>query len=242
MLIANHPVLIIEDEPSIQQMIAFVLKRAGYETLEVDNIRKAWAILKQEKPCIIILDWMLPDQSGISFLADFRKQKKYDNTPIIMLTARAEEDNKIRGFDAGADDYITKPFSPKELTARIKNLLKRYHFQKTLNEPLNVNDKPILQYQLISIDPNERILKIGDKKIKIAPLEFKLLYQLLKYPNKAQSRDKLLARAWEDKIGITDRTVDVHIRRVRKLLEPSGYDQNIESVRGIGYRFIQDDK
>jgi two-component system phosphate regulon response regulator PhoB len=239
-MLTYNQILIVEDEPSIQQMISFVLKRAGYDTTEVDSARKAWNFLKKNKPSLIILDWMLPDKTGILFLTELRKNSSFDNTPVIMLTARAEESSKIRGFDAGADDYITKPFSPKELVARVKTILKRYQPKNTTGETGNNHSKPILTYKGISMDPNERALEINSEKIKIAPLEFKLLYQLLKYANKAQSRDKLLENAWDDKTGITDRTVDVHIRRVRKLLEPSSYDKNIESIRGIGYRFIQE--
>ncbi len=235
-----NPILIIEDEPSIQQMISFVLKRAGYQTTEVDSIRKAWNFLKKNKPSLIVLDWMLPDKSGVLFLTDLRKNTDFNDVPVIMLTARAEESSKIRGFDAGADDYITKPFSPKELVARVKTILKRYQPKLSRQENDLDTGKPVLTYKSITMDPNERILIIDNENIKIAPLEFKLLYQLLKHPNKAQSRDKLLEKAWDDKTGITDRTVDVHIRRIRKILELTEYGKNIESIRGIGYRFIQE--
>jgi len=232
-------ILIIEDEPAIQQMLSFALKRSGYTSTTVDSIRKAWNVLKNKPPSLILLDWMLPDKTGISFLTEIRKNKAYDNIPVIMLTARAEESSKIRGLESGADDYITKPFSPKELTARIKAILKRY---KPKDKANNIKDEVeeldiILKTENLELNQTERTLKIYNEKIKIGPLEFKLLYYLVKSPNKTRSREKLLERVWDNKAGVTDRTVDVHIRRVRKLLEPSGYYRNIVSIRGIGYKF-----
>lgn len=232
-------ILIIEDEPSIQQMIAFILKREGYKTIEVSSIRKAWNSITKTLPALIILDWMLPDKTGILFLTELKKKPSFADIPVIMLTARAEESSKIRGFDAGADDYITKPFSPRELVARVKSILKRYS-PKAQKNGQTADTKALLHHGSLVLDPNDRSLTIDGTPIKIAPTEFKLLYHLIQNLNKTQSRDKLLSDVWSDHHTLTDRTVDVHIRRVRKILQASGYHHNIQSVRGIGYKFVQE--
>ncbi|MCF6767374.1 response regulator [Thiotrichales bacterium 19S11-10] len=229
-------ILIVEDEAPIRQMVTFALKRAGFHSFEAPTVAYATEILATQKVHLILLDCMMPDKSGINWLTQLKKDVTF-NLPVMMLTARAEESNKIRAFDAGADDYITKPFSPNELLARVHAVLRR-----TYSNELNI--KPSHQEQLtrsgITLDIENHRLLLHGKKTKIGPLEFKLLHYLMRHPEKALSREKLLDKVWGDHADVLERTVDVHVRRVRKILEEANLEHLIESVRGIGYRFVME--
>ena len=232
----KRDILIIEDEPPIRRMLAFSLSRSGFASRETETVAGAWQELTRKRPDLLILDWMLPDKTGINFLTKLRNNPHYENLPVIMLTARAEESSKLRGLDAGADDYITKPFSPRELIARIKTVLKRYPpaEDSTPREP-----EPLVRGEL-ELNQSEHTLKIAGQAVRIGPLEFKLLYYLAQTPNKVYSREHLLDKVWGQKSHISDRTVDVHIRRVRKVLENNGYANWIQSIRGVGYKFTME--
>ncbi|TNF66290.1 MAG: response regulator [Gammaproteobacteria bacterium] len=233
-------ILVVEDEAPIRQMVSFALKRCGFNPIEASTIAEANEILTQQSIQLILLDCMMPDKSGINWLTKLKKKPSFQ-LPVIMLTARAEESNKIRAFDAGADDYITKPFSPKELLARINAVLRRSYRLDNLTEN---NEIPAKSQQLIAggiiLDVDNHRLTLNGKKTKIGPLEFKLLHYLMRHPDKALSREKLLDKVWGDQADVLERTVDVHIRRVRKILEAENLEYLIESVRGIGYRFNTD--
>ncbi|MFZ9034708.1 MAG: response regulator [Francisellaceae bacterium] len=223
-------ILIVDDEPPIRQMLRLALTRGGFDVIEAADARSAWHLLQKETAIdLILLDWMLPDMSGINLLSRIRNDRLLKNKPVIMLTARAEENNVLRGFDSGSDDYITKPFSPKQLIARINAVLKR-SIPEQKNQ-LIVNDL------LLDCDANR--VFYNSQEIKCGRLEFKLLQYLMRYNGKTFSRQHLLDSVWSTQKDVTERTVDVHIRRVRKLLEPFGYDKYIRSVRGEGYQMLQ---
>jgi two-component system, OmpR family, phosphate regulon response regulator PhoB len=225
-------ILIVEDEAPIRQMLSFALTRAGYKIMEASSISEAWSCLNVQKPSLILLDWMLPDTTGVAFLSKLRKHEQYSTLPVIMLTARAEESSKLRGFDVGADDYVTKPFSPKELLARINVLLRRSsHFNQS-EERVSAGG--------IVLNISAHQLTINGVELKIGPLEFKLLAYLMTHPNKVLSRSILLSNVWDARKEISERTVDVHIRRVRSILEASKHDHHIQSIRGVGYKFIKE--
>ena len=225
-------ILIVEDEAPIRSMLSFALKRAGYETKGVSSVEEAWNVLGDRLPKLILLDWMLPDQTGVTFLSKLRQLEAYKNIPVIMLTARADESSKLRGFEAGADDYVTKPFSPKELLARMNALLKRSQQVDKAEAILTVGS--------ITLNLENHELCCDGKIIKIGGLEFKLLTYLMKHPNKALSRSVLLSKVWKAEKEVSERTVDVHIRRVRSVLEPLGYGNLILSIRGIGYKLVKE--
>lgn len=233
-------ILVVEDEAPIRQMVTFALKRANFYPLEAATILEADHLLRQNTIHLILLDCMMPDQSGINWLTKLKKNPNF-NLPVIMLTARAEESNKIRAFSAGVDDYITKPFSPKELLARIHAVLRR-SYPSEINKDLEkkTESHEVLSVSGITLDIDNHHLLLHGKKTKIGPLEFKLLHYLMRHPEKALSREKLLDNVWGDQADVLERTVDVHIRRVRKILEAEKLDYLIESIRGIGYRFILD--
>ena len=223
-------ILVVEDEPAIRELIAIHLKHADFQVQLAERADIAETAVQQMLPDAVILDWMLPDGSGIALAKKFRANERTRNLPIIMLTARAHEDDKISGLEAGADDYITKPFSPKELVARIKALLRR-------RTPHLSGDS--IEIGNLSINPTMHTLSAGETTIELGPTEFRLLLFFMTHPDRVYSRTQLLNEVWGDHVFIEERTVDVHIRRLRAALEPTSHDNWITTVRGSGYRFQQ---
>ncbi|MBK8103218.1 MAG: phosphate regulon transcriptional regulatory protein PhoB [Cellvibrionales bacterium] len=223
-------ILVVEDEPAIRELIAIHLKHADFQVQLAERADIAETAVQQMLPDAVILDWMLPDGSGIALAKKFRANERTRNLPIIMLTARAHEDDKISGLEAGADDYITKPFSPKELVARIKALLRR-------RTPHLSGDS--IEIGNLSINPATHTLSAGETAIELGPTEFRLLLFFMTHPDRVYSRTQLLNEVWGDHVFIEERTVDVHIRRLRAALEPTSHDNWITTVRGSGYRFQQ---
>jgi len=224
---AAHKILIVEDEQAIREMIAFHLSRAGYETLEAGDCRVARQLLADKRPDLALIDWMLPDVSGLEFTRMLKRDNEYEDLAIIMLTARAEERDKISGLDGGADDYITKPFSPRELVSRIQAVLRRGG--RSIAASINAG--------VIELDAaGHRVLASGNE-IKLGPTEYRLLHFLLTHPDRVYSRTQLLDRVWGANVYVEERTVDVHVRRLRKALSVADADDYIQTVRGAGYRF-----
>ena len=220
-------ILIVEDEQPIREMIAFHLSRAGYETIEACDSREAREQIADNRPDLALVDWMLPDSSGLELTRLLKRSDEYEDLAIIMLTARAEERDKITGLDGGADDYITKPFSPRELVARIQAVLRRG----------GTSSSDIVSAGVLQLDTaGHRVLASG-KEIKLGPTKYRLLQFLMTHPERVYSRTQLLDRVWGANVYVEERTVDVHIRRLRKALSEAGADDYIQTVRGAGYRF-----
>ena len=220
-------ILVVEDEPAIQELISYGLRQAGHETFCAGDAEQAMKIVNDVLPDLVLLDWMLPGMSGIEFAKMLRQVPRTKNIPIIMLTARTEEIDKISGLEVGADDYITKPFSPRELVARIKAVLRR-------RSPEAADD--IVEISGLRLDPVTHRVTVSDHEVILGPTEFRLLYFLMTHPERVHSRSQLLDGVWGDHVFVEDRTVDVHIRRLRKILEPVGKDGLVQTVRGTGYR------
>jgi two-component system phosphate regulon response regulator PhoB len=219
-------ILVVEDERPIREMIAFGLRRAGFEVREAGDARSGRAEVANKLPDLLLVDWMLPDTSGLEFTRALKRDRETREVPIIMLTARADEQEKIAGLEAGADDYITKPFSPRELAARIKALLRR-------RAPQLSGD--VVEVEGLRLDPSTKKVSAGGRRLELSPAEFRLLHFLMTHPGRVYARAQLLDLVWGDHVFIEERTVDVHIRRLRKALEPSGHDRLIDTVRGSGY-------
>lgn len=219
-------ILVVEDEPQVQELVAVNLEHAGHRVLRASSAEEAEAAIRAELPDVLILDWMLPGESGVSLARRLRGAERTQRLPILMLTARAMEQDKIAGLEIGADDYITKPFSPKELAARIKAVLRR-------RAPQLADD--VVQIGELRLDPAARRVSAGGRPVQLGPTEFRLLHFLMTHPDRIYSRAQLLDHVWGDHVFIEERTVDVHIRRLRKGLEPSGQDRLIDTVRGSGY-------
>ncbi|NOZ51900.1 MAG: phosphate regulon transcriptional regulatory protein PhoB [Gammaproteobacteria bacterium] len=220
--------LVVEDETAIRDMVGFTLERAGFTWSGAVDTAEAYAQIARHLPDLIILDWMLPGISGIDFAKRIRRNDTTKEIPIIMLTARGEEIDRIKGFDAGADDYICKPFSPKELIARVKAVLRR----ASPVEPDKVH-----QVKGLRLDASSHRVSIEGQSLDIGPTEFRLLYFFMTHPERVYNRGQLLDNVWGSNVYIEDRTVDVHIRRLRKALANHRYDKLIQTVRGAGYRF-----
>ena len=220
-------ILVVEDEPAIQELISYGLRQAGHETFCAGDAEQAMKIVNDVLPDLVLLDWMLPGMSGIEFAKMLRQVPRTKNIPIIMLTARTEESDKVSGLEVGADDYITKPFSPRELVARIKAVLRR-------RSPEAADD--IVEISGLRLDPVTHRVTVSDHEVILGPTEFRLLYFLMTHPERVHSRSQLLDGVWGDHVFVEDRTVDVHIRRLRKILEPVGKDGLVQTVRGTGYR------
>ena len=220
--------LVVEDESAIRDMIGFTLERAGFEWAGASDVSDADAEISSRRPDLIILDWMLPGLSGVDFARRVRRNTATKDIPIIMLTARSEEDDRIKGLEAGADDYICKPFSPRELIARVKAVLRRTN-----------SDEPekMLQFNGLRLDATSHRVSIENNAVDMGPTEFRLLHFFMTHPERVYSRGQLLDNVWGNNVYIEDRTVDVHIRRLRKVLAGHGYDTLIQTVRGAGYRF-----
>ncbi len=225
---SNVTVLVVEDEESISMLIAFNLEQAGFTVLQAKSIEEAKPIIDEELPDVVLLDWMLPGASGIQFTKILRQNERTKDLPIILLTARSDEMDKEQGLNIGADDYLTKPFSPRELIARINALLRRRAPQKT-SEIIDING--------LILNPHERQVTGNGQAINFGPTEFKLLHFFMTHPDRIYSRRQLLDLVWGDHIFVEERTVDVHIRRLRRALEPSGFNDFIHTIRGAGYRF-----
>ena len=221
-------ILVVEDEPAIQELIAYNLKQAGHQPLRADNAEQAMNLVQNALPDLVLLDWMLPGQSGIDFARRLRSDKRTRTVPIIMLTARTDEQDKLTGLDTGADDYITKPFSPRELNARIKAVLRRRAPQMT---------DDVVQLGGLKLDPSSHRISGNGEPVILGPTEFRLLHFMMTHPERVHSRTQLLDQVWGDHVFVEERTVDVHIRRLRKALEPTDLDRLVQTVRGTGYRF-----
>ena len=221
-------VLIVEDEPAIRELLRVNLNQAGHTTVETSSAEQAGAAILKTLPDLILLDWMLPGASGIELARKLKSAEHTKSVPIIMLTARGEEQDKVAGLDSGADDYITKPFSPRELLARIKAVLRR-------RAPQMSDD--ILETGGLKLDPATHRVFGNGQALELGPTEFRLLHYLMAHPERVHSRSQLLDRVWGSHVFVEDRTVDVHIRRVRRALEQTGHDYLVQTVRGAGYRF-----
>ena len=221
-------ILVVEDEPSIQELIAATLQHSGHKVLRADSAEEAVNLVNETLPDVVLLDWMLPGMSGIQFARRLRASERTRDLPIIMLTARSEEHDKVAGLDAGADDYLTKPFSPRELLARIKAVLRRRAPQMT---------EDCVDVEGLRVDPVTHRVSGNGQPLDLGPTEFRLLHFFMTHPERVHSRALLLDQVWGDHIFVEERTVDVHIRRLRVALEVSGHDRLLQTVRGTGYRF-----
>ena len=224
----NKTILIVDDEAPIRDMLRVALEMANYRCLEAEDAQQAHSIIIDEKPHLILLDWMLPVTSGIELARRLKKDELTQAIPIIMLTAKGEEDNKIQGLEVGADDYITKPFSPRELVARLKAVLRRAN-NAGIDEPIVIDD--------LCMDPISHVVTINDQALQIGPTEYRLLEFFLTHQDRVYTRSQLLDHVWGGNVYVEERTVDVHIRRLRKVLHIENYDRFIQTVRGTGYRF-----
>ena len=223
----NNSVLIVEDEQEIREMLGFALSRNGFEVGEAASAEEALEQLEGPLPSLLIIDWMLPRMSGIDLARRLRNDEHTAGLPMIMLTARGEETDKLKSFDSGIDDYITKPFSPRELVARMRALLRR----------AGTPDDGILRAGDVELDLTSHKVLVRGAAIKIGPTDFRLLELFMRNPDRAFSRSQLLDRVWGRSIYVEERTVDVHVLRLRNTLKPYGYDKLIQTVRGVGYRF-----
>ena len=226
----NNKILIVEDEKDIRGLIIYALEAKGYETISADDGEKALKMLKENKPDLVILDWMLPSVSGLEICRNIRRDENIKNIPIIMLTAKITEEDKVLGLDSGADDYITKPFSTAELSSRVKALLRR--IERNNNKKLKYAD---IEMDLVA----HKIIRNG-RKIKLGPKEYKLLKNFLEQPHRVFSRDQLLDRIWGENIYVEPRTVDVHIRRLRKAITADNEINIIRTIRDAGYSLEAD--
>ena len=225
---AAKQILIVEDEAPIREMVAFGLRRAGFDVREAADCGEARASIADAQPDIMLIDWMLPDMSGLELARGLKRNLETQDIPIIMLTARAEETDKVAGLDSGADDYVTKPFSPRELLARIKAVLRR-------TSPVGEDDT--VRVDSLCLDSASHRVSVGDQTVALGPTEYRLLNFFMTHPERVYSRSQLLDRVWGGNVYVEERTVDVHIRRLRKALAPFAYDKHIQTVRGAGYRF-----
>ncbi len=221
-------ILIVEDEAAILELVIFNLQKAGYETIRAENAEKALVVINDSLPDLILLDWMLPGMSGIELARMLRRNERTRLIPIIMLTARVEEGAKVAGLEIGADDYITKPFSPRELIARINAVLRRM-------APEASDD--VVEIKGLRLDPSKHRVTANEHEIELGPTEYRLLHFMMTHTDRVYSRGQLLDRVWGDHVFIEERTVDVHIRRLRKALQLTGMDDWIQTVRSAGYRF-----
>ena len=221
-------ILVVEDERPIREMIAFGLRRAGFEVREAADARSGRAEVANKLPDLLLVDWMLPDTSGLEFTRALKRERETRELPIIMLTARAEEGDKVAGLEGGADDYITKPFSPRELLARINAVLRR---------TTAVEGAERIDIEGLVLDQSSQRVTSGDKTVALGPTEYRMLAFFMTHAERVYTREQLLDRVWGGNVYVEERTIDVHIRRLRKALEEFGYDRLIQTVRGSGYRF-----
>jgi len=220
-------ILLVEDEPAIQELIAVNLEHAGHHVIRAKDAEGALGIVRNALPDLLLIDWMLPGMSGVALARQMRQEERTRAIPIILLTARGTEADKVAGLEAGADDYVTKPFSPRELLARIKAVLRRRAPQMT--------DDPV-ELAGLRLEPETHRVFGAKRALELGPTEFRLLHFFMTHAERVHSRAQLLDHVWGDHVFVEERTVDVHIRRLRRSLEPSGHDRLIETVRGSGYR------
>ncbi len=220
-------ILVVEDEPAIQELLALNITQAGHNALRALSVEHAQDLMRETLPDLILLDWMLPGMNGLEFARKLKSDALTKTIPIIMLTARGDEYDKVRGLEVGADDYVTKPFSPRELNARIKAVLRRRAPQMT-DDPIEVNG--------LRLDPTTHRVTGKEKTIDLGPTEFRLLHFFMTNAERVHTRSQLLDKVWGDRVFVEDRTVDVHIRRLRNALSVSGHEDLIQTVRGAGYR------
>ena len=231
---AKQSILVIDDEPAIRDMLQIALDAAGFKVVLAEDAKQAYPIIIDTPPDLILLDWMMPGTSGIEFLRKLRRDELNINIPVIMLTAKVEEASKISGLDSGADDYIAKPFSPRELVSRVKAILRR-----TSEESI----KEVIFAGALKLDQLNRRVNIGDTLVSLGPREYKHLQFFLTHQDRVYTRDQILDNVWGRNVCLDERTVDVHIRRLRKAISIAGHENYVQTVRGAGYRFsIQLDK
>ncbi len=223
-------ILVVEDEPAIQELIAVNLEHAGHQVLRAANVPEAEALVREVLPDLVLLDWMLPGPPGLNFARQLRTNQRTKDIPIIMLTARAQEQDTIAGLEGGADDYVTKPFSPRELLARIKAVMRRRTPQLT---------DDLVEIAGLKLDPVAHRVSAAGENVELGPTEFRMLHFFMTHPERVYSRAQLLDEIWGDHVFVEERTVDVHIRRLRQALEATGHDRLVETVRGTGYRFCR---
>jgi two-component system phosphate regulon response regulator PhoB len=221
-------ILVVEDEKAVRDMIAFGLRRAGYDVHEAEDCREARARMVDVRPDLMLVDWMLPDMSGLELTRSLKRSRDTEEIPVIMLTARSTESDKVGGLEGGADDYITKPFSPRELLARIQAVLRRA-------QPAGGGD--ILEADGLKLNDSSHRVSSGEREISLGPTEYRLLHFFMSHPERVFTRGQLLDRVWGGNTYVEERTVDVHIRRLRKALEPFALERLVQTVRGAGYRF-----
>ncbi|QJD28914.1 phosphate regulon transcriptional regulator PhoB [Methylococcus geothermalis] len=222
-------VLVVEDEEAIREMLALVLEQADFAVHTAGDVQQALSRMDEQEPDLILLDWMLPGISGVEWARRLKKDENYGDIPLILVTARGEEEDKIKGLDVGADDYVTKPFSPRELIARIRAVLRRSSRQAKLDGRIEIGG--------ILLETDEHRVSIDDESVNLSPTEYRLMEFFLTHPSKVYSRAQLLDQVWGRSAYIEERTVDVHIRRLRKILSEHGREDMIQTVRGFGYRF-----
>ena len=221
-------ILVVEDEPAIRELVVLNLQQAGHRPVVAASAEQALALMRDGLPDMILLDWMLPGISGVEFARRIKSDARTREVPIIMLTARGDEQDKITGLETGADDYITKPFSPRELTARIKAVLRR-------RAPQVAGE--VVETLGLRLDPATHRVTANSQPLDIGPTEFRLLHFFMTHPERVHSRAQVLDQVWGNHVFVEDRTVDVHIRRLRRSLEATGHDSLVQTVRGAGYRF-----
>nr|WP_322785308.1 phosphate regulon transcriptional regulator PhoB [Thiomicrospira aerophila] len=226
-------ILVVEDESAIRDMLHFTLSSAGYDVVLAANAEQGWQKIQDDAPDLLILDWMLPGISGVKLAQRIRQDEKTRSLPIVMLTARGEETDQVMGFDAGADDYVVKPFSPRALVARIRALFRRQDPETQTTE--------VLQLGELRMDLASYRFWAKEQEVRMGPTEFKLMQFFMQHPNRVYSRGQLLDQVWGQQVVVEERTVDVHIRRLRKLLEPLQCEDYIHTIRGAGYRFSEPD-
>ncbi|WP_261834812.1 phosphate regulon transcriptional regulator PhoB [Vibrio ishigakensis] len=224
----SRRILVVEDEAPIREMLCFVLEQKGYETIEAEDYDTAISLLKEPFPDLVLLDWMLPGGTGINFIKHLKREEMTRNIPVVMLTARGEEEDKVKGLEVGADDYITKPFSPKELLARLKAVIRRASPTST---------EEVIDVQGLRLDPVSHRVTAHEQALDMGPTEFKMLHFFMTHQERVYSREQLLNHIWGTNVYVEDRTVDVHIRRLRKALEATEHHKLVQTVRGAGYRF-----
>ena len=228
---SRKTVLIVDDEAAIREMLKVALEIAEFDCIEAKNAYEAQVAVTDQRPDLVLRDWMMPDVSGLELLRRWRQNEETASLPVIMLTAKAEEENTVKGLDTGADDYISKPFSPRELASRIKALMRR-------TQPDAPED--MLRTADLAIDPVSRRVTIKDQPIALGPTEYRLLEFFMTHPDRAFTREQLLNKVWGANVYIDERTIDVHIRRLRKALSIDNYENTIQTVRGFGYRFSKE--
>lgn len=225
-------VLVVDDEAAIREMIEFALKKAGMQVQLAANAHEALVAISEQRPDIILLDWMMPGVSGVDLTRRLRRDSYTEDIPIIMLTARVTEDDKVRGLEAGTDDYVIKPFSPRELVARIRAVMRRAN---------PADEQGRLETGDLTLDTLSRRVLASGNEVRLGPTEYRLLEFFMSHPGRAYSRAQILDHVWGANAYLEERTVDVHIRRLRKALEPGGAAHYLQTVRGHGYRFLAED-